>query len=74
MWLSAKTWRQMTVLRAAALWMSAPSWAAREARLTPIGEYYDFLSSLKGQPLEKLVVATIVGQKGLRHRGRNSSM
>ncbi|MEE2785927.1 MAG: hypothetical protein VX589_01215 [Myxococcota bacterium] len=39
--------------------LSACSW--QRDRLTPVREYYDFLTSLKGQPLEKLVVATIVG-------------
>ena len=39
--------------------LSACSW--QRDRLTPVREYFDFLTSLKGQPLEKLVVATIVG-------------
>ena len=38
-------------------------------RLTPVNEYYQFLTSLKGQPLEQLVVATIVGQRRFTPNG-----
>lgn len=38
--------------------------------LTPVSDYYEFLTSLKGQPLEQLVVATIVGQRAYTPSGK----
>ncbi len=39
------------------------------ANLTPVGDYFRFLAGLKAQPLEQLVVATIVGQRGYTPQG-----
>ena len=39
------------------------------ANLTPVSDYFRFLAGLKAQPLEQLVVATIVGQRGYTQSG-----